>query len=146
MDFYYDRLDYRNVISKRYIVNNDIVFKAEEDFIASALKEGYKITSPLTYYIEADNKEEFTITFLTEVKNNSKIEGSTCFFRSYYSLGDVITCRVPAKELANKNIYEEMSEYVKKDNLKLISPVHFSLEKQEDKYPYYLVRCAVFID
>ncbi len=43
MKFYYDSLSYNNVVSKRYLVNYDLVESAEKDFLTGLSKVGYKI-------------------------------------------------------------------------------------------------------
>ena len=48
MKFYYDSLSYNNVVSKRYLVNYDLVESAEKDFLTGLSKVGYKIKGPLT--------------------------------------------------------------------------------------------------
>ena len=63
MKFYYDSLSYNNVVSKRYLVNYDLVESAEKDFLTGLSKVGYKIKGPLTYYIEASEQREVLYYF-----------------------------------------------------------------------------------
>ena len=146
MKFYYDSLSYNNVVSKRYLVNYNLVESAEKDFLTGLSKVGYKIKGPLTYYIEATNKEKFYITFLIQTYNSLKIKGTSYEYSSYYGLGDTICVRIKADKLKDyQNIYQEMKEFCMKDNLKVVTPMFFSLGNINDKEFYYILSCGVYL-
>lgn len=144
MNIYYDSMNYSNVIKASYIVpiqNEELLKKAQNDFISEIENNELLPNGKLTYFFEQLNESVCRLSFLLPVDKIGNMKENKLQAYSYYSQEQVLCCMVPYKDLEKiEEITDKMKEKCKKDGCRMYGPLYFVLPKSsEDDYLYVKV-------
>ncbi len=144
MNIYYDNMNYSNVIKASYIVpiqNEELLKKAQNDFISEIENNELLPNGNLTYFFEQLNENACRLSFLLPVDKIGNREEGKLQVYSYYSQEQVLCCMVPYKDLEKiEEITNKMKEKCKTDGCKMYGPLYFVLpQNSENNYLYLKV-------
>jgi len=143
MVVYIDKMNYKNVVSKRYVTTPAHVQEIMIDFLTMLGDKNWKLNGMPFFAAEKMANSDFVVywmfapTDLTSIPEEKEID-----YFSYFSLEHAICCRVKKDfEASEEKAMEAIRAFAQSKNFNLISPA-YCMVNSDPEQPYAIYNVA----